>query len=197
MLFEEGHLFHVYNQGNNRQSIFYSRENYLFFLEKTRKYIVPHADIIAWCLMPNHFHFLLFVHDDKVSIDSTQGHWMRSRALNESIAILLRSYARAVNNQKELSGSLFRQKTKAENMTKPKAITPSFYNTDAGTQIHVSHPDKEYPQLCFDYIHQNPVRAHLVRSPEEWEFSSALDYLGKRKGTLINIRAARELGLKW
>jgi len=49
MNFEPGNLYHIYNQGNNRQKIFFSRENYLFFLNKIKKHILPHADILAWC----------------------------------------------------------------------------------------------------------------------------------------------------
>ena len=34
MQFERGQLFHIYNQGNNRQQVFFTRENYLYFLKK-------------------------------------------------------------------------------------------------------------------------------------------------------------------
>ena len=62
MNFENGDLYHIYNQGNNKIPIFYSRENYIFFLKKIKLHLLPHADIIAWCLMPNHFHLMLYVH---------------------------------------------------------------------------------------------------------------------------------------
>lgn len=52
MQFEDGHIYHIYNQGNNRQKIFFDRENYLFFLRKVKTYILPYADIFAWCLYP-------------------------------------------------------------------------------------------------------------------------------------------------
>jgi len=55
MIFEAGNLYHIYNQGNNRIPIFFSRENYLFFLKKIKQYVLPYADVLAWCLMPNHF----------------------------------------------------------------------------------------------------------------------------------------------
>jgi len=48
MQFEKGHLYHIYNQGNNRQKIFFNRENYLYFLRKVKIYITPYADILAW-----------------------------------------------------------------------------------------------------------------------------------------------------
>jgi len=58
MDFDKGHLYHIYNQGNNQQMIFFNKENYLFFLKKIRIHVLPFADILAWCLMPNHFHLM-------------------------------------------------------------------------------------------------------------------------------------------
>ena len=183
MVFEAGHLYHLYNQGNNRQKIFFTRENYLFFLKKIKKHILPHADILAWCLMPNHFHLMIYV--------NTQSHPVsrgKEINLNNNIAIMLRSYTRAINKQFDRSGNLFRESTKAECLTKFQRITPTFY----GSQINVRIPEKEYPQACFNYIHQNPVRANLVEHPEDWEFSSFPDYSGKRNGKLINRERAAE-----
>jgi len=61
MHFEIGHIYHINNQGNNRQRIFFKRENYLFFLEKIKNHVLPYADILAYCLMPNHFHLMVYV----------------------------------------------------------------------------------------------------------------------------------------
>ena len=71
MQFDSGHLYHIYNQGNNRQEIFLSRENYLFFIRKMVIHVLPFADILAWCLMPNHFH--LMVHVNHNEVDFTPG----------------------------------------------------------------------------------------------------------------------------
>lgn len=53
-------------------------------------------------------------------------------------------------------------------------------------------PEKQYPQICFDYIHQNPVKANLVKNAIDWEFSSAKDYAGLRNGKLINKDITKE-----
>lgn len=42
----------------------------------------------------------------------------------------------------------------------------------------------EYLLTLSRYIHANPSAARLVQKPELWEFSSYLDYLGRRRGTL-------------
>ena len=199
MQFEKGYLHHICNQGNNKQKIFFERENYLFFLRKVKKYILPYADILAWCLMPNHFHFMVFVKNDirQVDIESfTQSEAFnnsnKNRTFNDSIGIMLRSYTRAINKQKETSGALFRRKTKAECINCPNGITPSFITENEITKINIQNPEKQYPQICFDYIHQNPVKAGLVKKAIDWEFSSEVDYAGLRAGKLINNSLAKE-----
>jgi putative transposase len=186
MIFEAGHLYHIFNQGNNRQAVFYDRENYLFFLKKMRLYILPYADIMAWCLMPNHFHLLVEVHKVTDSITSSDAISQSHRTFNDSIGLLLRSYTRAINNQKKLNGSLFRPHTQSICLTQHNKLSHSWFNTVFGTQINTHISEKEYPQICFNYIHLNPVTAGLVEKVEDWEFSSVRDYAGLRQGTLIN-----------
>ncbi|MDK2978647.1 MAG: REP-associated tyrosine transposase [Bacteroidales bacterium] len=50
MKFEKGYIYHIYNQGNNREKIFFNRENYWFFLKKVKIHIIPYSYILAWCL---------------------------------------------------------------------------------------------------------------------------------------------------
>jgi putative transposase len=207
MQFEKTHIYHIYNQGNNRQKIFFDRENYLFFLRKIGTYILPYSDILAWCLMPNHFHFMVLVNfkelpgsvgvtwshtDTNPPSHTDTGHLEKLRTFNDSIGIMLRSYTRAINKQRNRSGKLFREATKAECVTCTNNITPSFYNTNSGTQINILNPEKQYPEICFHYIHQNPVVAKLVEKTTDWEFSSARDYAGLRNGKLVNKEIAKQ-----
>jgi len=185
MQFQKGYIYHIFNQGNNRQKIFFERENYLFFLKKIKAHILPYCDILAWCLMPNHFHLMVLV--NRVNLSSggaTSSRTPTNTTLNASIGIMLASYTRAIHKQQNISGSLFRKNTKAECINCNQNITPSFIETKQGTKLII--PYNEYPQVCFDYIHKNPVKAKLVKKPETWEFSSAKDYAGLRKGKLVN-----------
>jgi putative transposase len=211
MFFESGHIYHIYNQGNNHHKIFFQRENYLFFLKKIHEHILPYCDVIAWCLMPNHFHLMVYVREVEIEIPAavsvaresqtftlSEGltRPVKKRSLNDSIGIMLRSYTRAIHKQENMSGSLFRETTKAENITKASTITPAFFDSSSGTFINVQHLYLQYPQRCFEYIHNNPVSARLVKKPEDWEFSSYLDYSGKRDGNLIHRKRAEEFGLE-
>jgi putative transposase len=204
MILEKNHIYHIYNQGNNRQKIFFARNNYLYFLEKFNKLVSPYVDVIAWCLMPNHFHFMLYVKEIELEIieseDFTQSETLtkekkaltKKRTLNDSIGVLLRSYTRAINKQENMSGSLFRNPTRSECVTRFEGISPSYFNTSSGTQINVRIPEKEYPQACFDYIHYNPVVANIVKKLEDWEYSSYRDYCGLRNGKMVNKQRAEE-----
>ena len=54
-------------------------------------------------------------------------------------------------------------------------------------------PYKFKRKICFNYIHYNPVKAGLVKNPEDWEFSSFNELKGKE--ILINKNRITELGL--
>lgn len=56
---EENCFYHIFNRGINSCETFSEDENYIFFLSKLKKYIVPYFEIYGYCLMPNHFHLLL------------------------------------------------------------------------------------------------------------------------------------------
>ena len=155
-----GEYYHIYNRGNNRQRIFFARENYLFFLRRVREYLmdqtseVPetsdvfHASgtIVAYCLMPNHFHLLLAPCDD---------------ALSRRMQRLLISYTKAMNERYQRTGSLFEGQFQAARVDNDEYL------------LHLSR-----------YIHLNPVLAGLVLRPQDWEFSSYREFIGVRSGTL-------------
>ena len=50
--------YHFYNRGNNRQAVFFERDNYLYFLRGVQKYLREQVDVLAYCLMPTHYHIL-------------------------------------------------------------------------------------------------------------------------------------------
>lgn len=213
MDFIENNIYHVYNQGNNRQRIFFTYDNQVYFLDKIRKHILPYADILAWCLMYNHFHLMIYVNrltPDKKDIVEKEvelnelreirnigyQHCSKDHTLNYSIGIMLSSYSQSINKQLKRSGSLFRNNTKSECVTNCKGISPSFIDISGGTIIKNYLIEKEYPKACFDYIHHNPVKSGLVEKPEDWEFSSYRDVYGLRNGSLINRERIEEYGLK-
>ncbi len=195
-----GYYYHIYNRGNNSQKIFFKQENYLFFLKKMREQITPFASIIAWCLMPNHFHIVIFLHKEEVEVNIdtlTQSEGInKTRTVNQSIGILLRSYTRAIQKQENKTGSLFQKHTKAKALVDEIKIDPAYWNTTFGTQINISE-GKSYLETSVEYIHKNPVYSGLTKKAEDWEFSSYRDYLEQRKGTLLDYEMIKKEGLMW
>ena len=100
------HLFHIYNRGNNRQQIFFNRGNYLLFLKKIRIKILPEADILTYCLMPNHFHLMISTNEN-----------FDKQSCSNAFRNVLSSYTQAVNLMENRTGSLFTQNTKSKPLT--------------------------------------------------------------------------------
>ena len=60
-----GYYYHVYNRGCNRERLFVNDENYLFLLKRAKSYLQEFPiSVIAYCLMPNHYHFLFRLDND-------------------------------------------------------------------------------------------------------------------------------------
>ncbi len=167
-------IYHVYNRGNQRQRIFFTRDNYLFFLQKVRQYWLPCCDILCYCLMPNHFHFLIRTHEKTVLPYGNQEGPVRWTQFSRSTQQILTRYTRALQKQEHFTGSLFTQNTKAKRVSSEWSW-------------------EDYTLWCFLYILQNPQKAGLVVRPEDWEFSAYRDFVGLRSGTLCNIALAMEL----
>ena len=169
-MFLPNSFYHVYNQGNNRQLIFRNHNDYCIFLRLYKRLILPNASTIAWCLMPNHFHFMIGT-DERCNKAIRQG-GIFIDPISNGIRKLLSGYARIFNNKTGRTGSLFRQKTKSKLLADIIQLQENPLMT----------PD--YCVTCFHYIHQNPLVAGLVTRMEDWEFSSFKDYAGLRNGTL-------------
>ena len=89
-----GGVYHIFNRGSHRVSIFREPDNYLFVLRKL-KYYLGELDLtlLAYCLMPNHFHFL-------IRQDGDQSAGMLSQRV-------FNSYSKAFNKRYQHSGTLF------------------------------------------------------------------------------------------
>jgi len=159
--------YHIYNQGNNRERIFYEDVDYIEFLKLFRKYVLPNCEALAYCLMPNHFHFL--IQATELSAKTKLVGNISLCELSNGFRLLQSNYAQYINKKKGRSGSLFRQKSKAKSL---------------------EEGDKSYGFIAFHYIHQNPLRAGFVQQLEDWNFSSFPDYAGRRNGTICNKELA-------
>lgn len=98
--FAQGQFYHIYNRGVAQQPIFQEKENYLFLLRRVKKYASAFdITVVAYCLMPNHYHFLL--HQD----DQIPAGRLPQRVFN--------SYTKAFNKRYDRTGTLFEGPLKA------------------------------------------------------------------------------------
>jgi len=177
MHFEEEHIYHVYNRGNNKVNIFFSSRNYLYLLQKIREEWLVYCDLYCYCLMPNHFHFMLQPKKEGCKSIVLKERVTHLQILSKTIGKTLSSYTQAINIQNNTTGNLFQKKTKAKCLTEQSIVEPPY-----GT--------KDYLTNCFFYIHNNPLTANLVTDLSQWPYSSWPDYYGLRNGTLCNIEEA-------
>ena len=58
--FITGEYFHIYNRSNDPLLLFREDNDFIWFLNKFKEKIkIYPASVFAYCLMPNHFHFLI------------------------------------------------------------------------------------------------------------------------------------------
>src|ERR1700729_1856499 len=123
-MLEAGKYYHVFNRGNNCEIIFPAKINYDYFLEKYKKYCAPIFDTYSYCLIPNHFHFIIKVKSAyliaKIIKSSQRPSFIKyvADAINEEIisAYLAReinnffvAYVKAINKQENRVGSLLQK----------------------------------------------------------------------------------------
>jgi putative transposase len=88
------HYYHVYNRGVGAETLFPSPENYLYFIRLLLRNGTRYAvTVVAYCLMPNHYHLLLRPHRDH-----------NGSKLMHSLAS---SYSQALNQRLQRRGPLF------------------------------------------------------------------------------------------
>ncbi|MFH7026812.1 MAG: transposase [Heteroscytonema crispum UTEX LB 1556] len=97
--FKSGNYYHIYNRGNNRQIIFFERKNYLLFLKLIQKHLINNnVEIVAYCLMPNHYHLLIYLNTDNLS---------------DLMQAFILSYTKRINKRFNRVGSLFQGRFQA------------------------------------------------------------------------------------
>jgi putative transposase len=165
-----GAIYHIYNRANGFENLFREEKNYYFFLGKLKKHISPVADIIAWCLLANHFHLMIRV-KPKEEIDPTsceknnQKQNLADVDVSKRLSNCFNAYTKAYNKVYIRNGSLFQRPFKHK---------------------HVMH-QRYFAQLIL-YIHNNATIHGFVNRFEDWPHSSWFQYqTGK-----INLPCAEE-----
>lgn len=132
--------YHAYNRGLNKQPIFLDEHDYTVFLGLLKRYLGTqpeiksnrqphpsyrdHVELLAFCLMPNHFHLFMYQTDPE-----------GMKQLLKSLSV---SYNMYFNKRYRRVGPLFQQRYKAVNITDDSQLlhisryihlNPDAYNT--------------------------------------------------------------------
>jgi REP element-mobilizing transposase RayT len=106
---EEEYFYHIFNRGNNKQNIFFEKENYQYFIRLLEKYISPIAEIYSYCLLPNHFHFLIKIKSGAIKP-------------SQKFSNFFNSYTKSINKKYNRTGSLFQKPFKRIRVTDEKYL---------------------------------------------------------------------------
>ena len=96
--------YHIYNRGVNRENIFAEERNYRYFLQLYGRHVAPIAETYAYCLLRNHFHFLVRIKDMAEMGDPPD-----SREPSQRFSNLFNAYAGAFNKTRGRPGALFQR----------------------------------------------------------------------------------------
>lgn len=163
ILFESEKYYHVYNHGNANDNIFINDDNYQFFLNKFNKYILPVANVFAYCLLPNHFHFLIQIKSENEinnafnktinnktrKVLETLRVYSTTEIITQQFSNFFNSYTKAFNKQNNRMGSLFLDNFKRKNIA-----------------------TEDYLKRIIIYINQNAVNHGFCQNADDWKFSS-------------------------
>jgi putative transposase len=160
---QPGSYYHIYNRGNNREDIFREERNYSYFMKLYAYHVVPIVDTFVYCLLRNHFHFLVRVKDltgfqkpvrsgrgeDLTGLPDLSGLNPSGLSPSRSFANFFDAYAKAFNKAYGRTGALFQRPF---------------------GRIEVK--DEAYLARLVVYIHHNSQRHGLIADFHDWPYSS-------------------------
>lgn len=139
--------YHIYNHGVYNQQIFVDNEDYRVFLNLFKRYLSKapardrtrrsiahlrdHIQLLAYCLMPNHFHLLVYN--------------VKERGITELMHRVMTSYSMYFNKRYKRKGVLF------QNTYKASLINDDAYLWHISRYIHLNPQDlnKEFSTYSF------------------------------------------------
>ena len=164
-----GTVHHVYNRGSQKMRLFRDVHDYARFLNKIIEFQerLP-VEILAYCIMPNHFHFVFREPDDDLKSVLREQEGPAKSVTAHFLHLLQNAYAKYFGAKYGFTGRVFQGTYKNKHVT-----------------------DDGYYDTVVAYIHDNPVRKKLADRPEEWGYSSYAQLCGKmptlKKGSKIQL----------
>jgi putative transposase len=148
---EHGKYYHIYNRGINSDVLFKETSNYEHFLKLYDIHIDPMAETYAWCLIKNHFHFLIRIKDmEEIKTEN-------KIQPSQSFSNLFNAYTKAFNKKYNRHGALFERPFRRKRME-----------------------EENYFRNLVAYIHNNPVHHNICEHPLNYPWSSYITCLSDK-----------------
>lgn len=173
---QPGTFYHIYNRGNNKENIFLTDWDYQRFLDLWSKHIEPIAESYAYCLLPNHFHFLVRIRDEENLLHNNVKskrleNGMLTYYLSNTFSNLFNAYSKYFNIKHNRTGKLFAERFRR------KEITDDFYFTTLIKYIH-NNPVKH--GICDDFT-DYPYSSYwslILSKPTRWKRDEVISWFG-------------------
>jgi len=190
---EEGKFYHIYNRGINSENLFYTNENYRFFLKRYYEYLFDYVDTYVFCLLPNHFHLLVGVKERNINVS----HLKNAKHLgntSDAFQRLFTSYAKAINKQENRHGSLLEKPFKRIEITSTLYLANLVFYIHANPQLHgIVNDFRMYPWSSYNRIIKNEPTVLQKETVLEW-FDSPDNFAAYHKQK-VDFAILKELGI--
>lgn len=134
----EDSFFHIYNCGNNKENIFIENENYDYFLRLIKIHISEVSEVLAYCLLKNHFHLVIKTDEN-----------IESKKISQSFSNFFNAYSKSINKKYERTGSLFQDRFKRVKIDNDE------YIKNCITYIHLNPIHHGFVDDFRDYKHSS------------------------------------------
>lgn len=174
---EYGKFYHIYNLGYRKKKIFLDDEDYSKFLELYKIFIKPLTDTYAWCLIPNHFHFLI-----RINEENEIGFYNPKHSNSEDLSIKWK-LTNEPNNMKADPANHFHHLFNAYGR---------YYNLKYMTKGRVFKirykrklvEENENLPTIITYINNNPIKHKIVSDLIDYQWTSYHDLLNNNNEIL-------------
>jgi putative transposase len=163
-----GNHYHVYTRGINRQDIFLAPSDYAKFIVDFEKHCANVLDVLAYCLMGNHLHSLIYVKEEIVVPEENENGAIHITA-SKQFGHLLNGYAQKFNKAYNRTGGLFEKPFKRKLVESRQSLVSTIL-----------------------YIHTNPTHHLICDDFRQWPYTSYHDLMESR-ATFLNRKAVLEL----
>jgi putative transposase len=179
-LLEPNSFYHVYNRGINGENIFKENRNYPYFFKKYRYYVPNVARTYAYCLLKNHFHFLIKTKTEdelftfykkKKKLQDNDKLLKAPYIIGQEFANMFNGYAQAINSGYKRRGGLFEEPFRRIKVEEEDYFTQLVYYIHRNPQNHKFVKDfKDYPHSSY--------HSHLSSKPTLLERNEIIEWFG-------------------